>query len=187
LTVPVATIGVLPPRVLERGGDVITPTEPRSLDPWSVREIRLGRVPPLDETPALRPRLSGHGSAEREPPTTARRQADRRVGLGVSSVGDFLLWGPLTLHLQRTTGSGIAVAALFVALWTPVVVLAPVAGLLVDRLEARAVLIVASLAQAAVAASLAFTLDSVAAILILAVMLGSASPSPSRPSSGSYR
>jgi len=51
-------------------------------------------------------------------------------------------------------------------------VLAPVAGLLVDRREARAVLIVASLAQAAVAASLAFTLDSVAAILILAVMLG---------------
>jgi len=103
------------------------------------------------------------------------RQRDVRLivgAVGVSSVGDFLLWVPLTLYLQHTTGSAIVVAGLFLALWTPAVVLAPFAGWLVDRLEARAVLIVASFAQAAVAASLAFVLDSTAAILVLAVLLG---------------
>ena len=50
--------------------------------------------------------------------------------------------------------------------------LAPFAGWLVDRLDARPVLIAASLAQAAVAASLASVLDSTAAILVLTVLLG---------------
>lgn len=94
------------------------------------------------------------------------------AAVGISALGDFLLWVPLTLHLQKIGESGIVVAGLFIALWTPVVVLAPVAGLLVDRLEARGVLLVASLAQAAIAASLAFALDSVAAILVLATLLG---------------
>lgn len=94
------------------------------------------------------------------------------AAVGISALGDFLLWVPLTLHLQEIGESGIVVAGLFIALWTPVVVLAPVAGLLVDRLEARGVLLVASLAQAAIAASLAFALDSVAAILVLATLLG---------------
>ena len=103
------------------------------------------------------------------------RQRDVRLivgAVGVSSVGDFLLWVPLTLYLQRTNGSALVVAGLFLALWSPAVVLAPFAGWLVDRLEARAVLIVASLAQAASAASLAFVLDSTTAILVLAVLLG---------------
>jgi MFS family permease len=72
------------------------------------------------------------------------------------------------------TGSGIAVAALMICLWGPVVALSPLAGLLVDRLEARRVLIVASLAQAAFAAALAVTLDSLPAILVVAAMLGTA-------------
>jgi Na+/melibiose symporter-like transporter len=103
------------------------------------------------------------------------RKPDVRLivaAVGISATGDFILWVPLTLHLQETTGSGIAVAALFVALWSPVVVLAPVAGLLVDRLEARGVLLVASLGQAAVAGALAIALDSVAAILVLSALLG---------------
>ena len=103
------------------------------------------------------------------------RQRDVRLivgAVGVSSVGDFLLWVPLTLYLQRTNGSALVVAGLFLALWSPAVVLAPFAGWLVDRLEARAVLIVASFAQAAIAASLAFVLDSTTVILALAVLLG---------------
>jgi MFS family permease len=92
--------------------------------------------------------------------------------VGVSALGDFLLWIPLTLQLRSMTGSGIAVAGLFLALWTPVVVLAPVAGLLVDRLEARTLLLLVSMLQAVVAASLALALDSVAAILVLATLLG---------------
>jgi MFS family permease len=92
--------------------------------------------------------------------------------VGVSSIGDFLLWVPLTLYLQRTNGSALVIAGLFLALWSPAVVLAPFAGWFVDRLEARAVLIAASLAQAGIAGGLAFVLDSTAAILVLAVLLG---------------
>ena len=102
-----------------------------------------------------------------------RRDVRLIVGaVGVSSIGDFLLWVPLTLYLQRTNGSALVVAGLFLALWSPAVVLAPFAGWLVDRLEARAVLIVASVAQAGIAAGLAFVLDSTTAILALAVLLG---------------
>ena len=80
------------------------------------------------------------------------RQRDVRLivgAVGISALGDFLLWIPLTLHLQEMTDSGLAIAGLFLALWTPVVVLAPVAGLVVDRMEARAVLLMASLAVSA--------------------------------------
>jgi MFS family permease len=105
----------------------------------------------------------------------ARQRWDIRLlvgAVGVSALGDFLLWVPLTLHLQETTDSSLAVAALMICLWLPIVVLAPVAGMIVDRIEARGVLLVASIAQAVVAASLALALDSVAAILVLAAVLG---------------
>jgi MFS family permease len=110
--------------------------------------------------------------------TWRRRRADRDdarliVGaVGISALGDFLLWIPLTLHLQRMTGSGVAVAALMICLWAPVVLLAPAAGLLADRVETRRLLICASLVQAAIAASLGLALDSVGAILGLAALLG---------------
>jgi MFS family permease len=94
------------------------------------------------------------------------------AAVGISALGDFLLWIPLTLHIQEMTDSGIAVAALMLCLWSPVVLLAPVSGLLVDRRETRGLLIAASLVQAAIAASLALALDSLAAILVLATALG---------------
>ena len=94
--------------------------------------------------------------------------------VGISAAGDFLLWIPLTLHLQATTDSGIAVAALMICLWAPVVVLAPLAGLITDRFEARRVLIVGSIVQAIFAGALALVLDSVAGILALAALLGTA-------------
>jgi MFS family permease len=103
----------------------------------------------------------------------AQRDGRLIVGaVGVSALGDFLLWVPLTLWIQQTTDSGIAVAGLMIALFAPVVLLAPVAGLLVDRREARGVLIATSLAQAVVAAGLALALDSTAAIIVLAALLG---------------
>lgn len=105
----------------------------------------------------------------------ARSQRDVRLivaAVGVSAMGDFMLWIPLTLHLQSMTESGIAVAALMICLFAPSVLLAPVTGLLVDRGDARKLLIGASLVQAAIAAGLALALDSVAAILILAAALG---------------
>jgi MFS family permease len=90
----------------------------------------------------------------------------------ISALGDLIVWVALTLQLQAMTDSGIAVAALMICLWTPVVLLSGWAGVLVDRLESRGVLIWASLAQAAIAAALALAVDSVAAILVLAAVLG---------------
>ncbi len=94
--------------------------------------------------------------------------------VGISAAGDFLLWVPLTLHLQAMTDSGIAVAGLMICLWSPVVLLAPLAGMVSDRFESRRVLIVGSLVQVVFAAGLAVVLDSVAAILVLAALLGTA-------------
>ena len=82
------------------------------------------------------------------------RQRDVRLivgAVGVSAVGDWLLFVPLTLQLQEMGQSGIVVAALLICLWAPIVVLAPVAGLVADRVETRRVLILASLAQAVAA------------------------------------
>jgi MFS family permease len=92
--------------------------------------------------------------------------------VGISALGDWLALTPLALKLQEDTGSGYVVAALFVALWCPVIVLAPLAGLLVDRVETRRLLALVSLAQAGVAVALAFT-DSTAGIIALSALLGS--------------
>jgi MFS family permease len=89
----------------------------------------------------------------------------------LSALGDFLAVIPLALHLEHDSGSGIVVAGLFIALWTPVALLAAPAGLLVDRVDPRRALIAVSVAQAAVAAALAFA-GSTVAILGLTALLG---------------
>jgi MFS family permease len=91
--------------------------------------------------------------------------------VGLSALGDLLLWIPLALHVEERTGSALAVSAFFLSLWGPVVVLAGVAGLVVDRFENRRLLIAVSLAQAATVAALAFC-DSLAGILALSALLG---------------
>jgi Na+/melibiose symporter-like transporter len=88
----------------------------------------------------------------------------------LSAAGDLLALIVLALQVHELTGSGLAVSALFATTLVPVVALAPLAGLVADRLESVRVLVAASLAQAAVAAALAFTGDP-AAILALATLL----------------
>lgn len=102
------------------------------------------------------------------------RQRDFRLlagSVGVSALGDWLALTPLSLHLQETTGSGLAVAALFIGVWSPAILLAGVAGVLVDRFETRRLLAVVSLGQAGIALALAFT-TSTGPILALATLLG---------------
>jgi len=65
------------------------------------------------------------------------------------------------------------VAVLFIALWAPLVVFAGPAGIVVDRFDARRVLVVASVAQAGIAAALAFG-GSLTPILVLTALLGTA-------------
>ena len=91
--------------------------------------------------------------------------------VGLSAAGDFVALIALVLQVHALTGSGLAVSALFAATMVPVVALAPLAGLLADRVESARLLVLASLVQALVAAGLAFT-DSLAAILVLSSLLG---------------
>jgi MFS family permease len=91
--------------------------------------------------------------------------------VGLSALGDWLALVPLSLELQETTDSGIVVALLFVAVWSPAILLAGPAGLLADRYDTRRVLLLVSLAQAGVAVGLAFVSGTVA-ILGLAALLG---------------
>ena len=104
------------------------------------------------------------------------RRRDLKLLVGaifLSALGDWLALTALALHLEETTDSGIAVAALFIALWSPLVLFAGHAGLLVDRYDARRVLIWSSVAQAVVAAGLAFA-GSLPPILLLTLLLGTA-------------
>jgi MFS family permease len=91
----------------------------------------------------------------------------------LSALGDWLALTALALHLEESTDSGIAVAALFIALWAPLVVFAGPAGLAVDRFDTRRVIVLASVAQAGVALALAFS-GSLVPILVLTVLLGTA-------------
>src|SRR5215208_1601730 len=91
--------------------------------------------------------------------------------VGVPALGDWLAGIVLILQIQSMTDSGLAVSALLICLWAPVVVLAGHVGLLVDRIETTRLLVVVSLVQAGIAAALGFV-GSVPAILTLAPFLG---------------
>lgn len=92
--------------------------------------------------------------------------------VGISSFGDFLLWVPLALHIQATTGSPLAVSAFFLALFGPVVALGGLAGRLADRVENARLLWTVSLAQAAAVAAMALASGSIAALIGLAALVG---------------
>ena len=103
-----------------------------------------------------------------------RSERDLRLlvgAVGLSAAGDIVALIALVLQVHHLSGSGLAVAALFASTMVPVVALAPLAGLLADRVESRRLLVLASVAQGLVAIGLAFT-DSLAAILVLSSLLG---------------
>src|SRR5262249_43624739 len=68
----------------------------------------------------------------------------------LSAAGDLLMVVVLSLRVHDLTGSGFAVAAVFATLMAPIVLLAPLAGRLVDRTETRRLLLAVSAAQALV-------------------------------------
>jgi MFS family permease len=88
----------------------------------------------------------------------------------LSAAGDLLALVTLALLVHELTGDPLAVSALFAATMVPVVVLAPVAGPLVDRVETGRLLAVSSLLAAGVAVALAFASD-IATILALTALL----------------
>ena len=111
---------------------------------------------------------------------TSGQVRDRDLGVVaaailVSAVGDWVALVALALQAKELSGEGmgggIAIAAIFICLWAPVVVLAGYVGLLVDRVETRTLLLVVSCAQAGAAVALAFV-DSQLLLYLLAALLG---------------
>jgi MFS family permease len=93
------------------------------------------------------------------------------AAVGVSAGGDIGAIAALAVHVQESTHSGLAVAGLFLANWLALAVAAPAGGALVDRADARGLLIAASGFQAVVAAALAST-PGLPGVLALSVLLG---------------
>ena len=92
---------------------------------------------------------------------------------GLSSLGDELALVALTIKVFDVShGSGIAVAAVLLAGVIPLVVFAPLSGLIVDRTETTGTLAVASAIQAGIAVGLAYA-HPVWLIVVLCFLLGS--------------
>jgi MFS family permease len=107
------------------------------------------------------------------------RERDLRVlsaAIGLSALGDGVALVALALQAKNLSGEGmgggLAISAMFICLWAPVVLLSGHVGLLVDRVETRKLLVVVSLGQAAVAVALALV-GSLVPLLALAAVLGS--------------
>jgi MFS family permease len=93
-------------------------------------------------------------------------------GLQVAiSAGDGLAMVALAVRVYQGAHASWAVAAVFLAISLPITALAPVAGLLLDRLPVRPVLVTAAVAQAVVALALT-EVSGIGAVLGLAAGFG---------------
>jgi hypothetical protein len=91
--------------------------------------------------------------------------------VGLSALGDWVAIVALGLFIGDRTDSGFLVAALWICLFGPSVIVSGFAGALVDRIETTRLLAVVSGAGATVAAVLAFT-STVPLALALTALLG---------------
>lgn len=91
--------------------------------------------------------------------------------VGLSALGDWVAMIALGLQVKEISDSGFAVAALWICLFGPSVLVAGHAGLLVDRFEATRLLAVVSAAGAVIALALSF-LGGLVPILVLTALLG---------------
>lgn len=101
-----------------------------------------------------------------------RRPAYRRLWLArtISQIGDVAQFTPLALLLFSLTGSGLGVSGAVLAEILPVLLLAPLAGSLVDRLPRVRVMVSADLVRVLLAAALAVWHDH--AVMAYAVAFG---------------
>jgi MFS family permease len=102
------------------------------------------------------------------------RSRDFRIlsgAVGISALGDWVAMIALGLQVKAVSGSGFAVAALWICLFGPSVLVAGHAGLLADRFEATRLLAIVSAVGAVLALALSF-LDGLLPILILTTLLG---------------
>lgn len=110
--------------------------------------------------------------------TPLRRQSRFRrlwVAQTVSRWGDVFWTVAVALLVLRLTGSGVGVAGVVVAEILPVVLLGPLAGVVVDHVSPRRVMVAADLWRAALAAVLPFVDGNVAAVYAVAFGLSAGS------------
>lgn len=93
----------------------------------------------------------------------------------ISQWGDVAASVALALLVFQLTGSGLGVSALVAAEILPVLLLAPLAGLVVDRLPRRTVMVAADLTRAMLAGALPLVADDVRAVYAMAAGMSAAS------------
>lgn len=106
---------------------------------------------------------------------TALRTPDfRRLWLAglISDTGDWLLLASLPILVYQRTGSTLGTAYAFLIELAPLVLLAPLAGVLADRLDRRRLLVAVSLAQAAALAPLLLSSSLPVVYTVIAVEAG---------------
>ncbi|MFI5926506.1 MFS transporter [Micromonospora sp. NPDC051543] len=89
---------------------------------------------------------------------------------GTTICGDFLAATALALALQGAGAGGLAVSGLLLAATLPLVVLAPLAGRLADRVDSRTLLVTIGLAQTAICLLLAVADDPVLVVALVALL-----------------
>ncbi|MET8120574.1 MFS transporter [Micromonospora sp. NPDC005189] len=89
---------------------------------------------------------------------------------GTTICGDFLAATALALALQGAGASGLAVSGLLLAATLPLVVFAPLAGRLADRVDSRTLLVTVGLAQAGICVLLALADHPVLVVGLVALL-----------------
>jgi MFS family permease len=101
------------------------------------------------------------------------RDRDLRIvaaAIAVSAIGDFVAMIALALRANELW-QGLGAAVLLICLWSPLAALSGHVGVLVDKVETRALAIWSAVFQAVIVAALAFA-HSLAAIYALTIVLG---------------
>ena len=96
------------------------------------------------------------------------------LGQLVSNFGDTVNYVALVVLVYQLTGSGLAVSITVVFEIVPVLLLAPIAGVIIDRFPRKTILILSDLIRAGLVLVLVFA-DSVWQVYIVAMLLTSAS------------
>ena len=94
-------------------------------------------------------------------------------GMGLSAIGTNVTF--IALPLQLRDEGPYVISAVMMAVLIPVALGAPVAGWLVDRFPNRRLMVYAQLAAAAAVAAMVLALDSLPVLLLLLLVMGSAS------------
>src|SRR5260370_19739371 len=99
-----------------------------------------------------------------------RRYRPLWLGQLVSSLGDTLNYIAIVIYVFQLTGSGFDLAKLSIFQIVPILLIAPVAGVVIDRFSRKKVLIAADLARAELTLGLVFA-PNVETIYIIALLV----------------